>query len=194
MHFQTNVAYSPGVLSSHAREMAFTFEADDEASARVHIANKIKEIGAARYEIRVLAPVPTGPFTHGEMTQAGFRYPCACWMDPAGTLHRCQSHERQGGPGNEAIVEAITALGLLKETRPECTCETCGAKAMTEPYIGPYAGRFAKMPNGWETEEWQRVKPRPVDGRSQSGRSLFCSRRCRGEWLIKTSDGSLRRP
>lgn len=192
MRWQANVEYPSG---SVWRQFDCNVEADDKPAAEQQVLQKLRErLGYRPYEWKMilLEPIPVGPFVHGTMAQdGGFQFPCGCWMEPKGGLGRCQVHEAGGSPGAEAIVEAVTALGLLKIPRPIYTCETCQTQVAAPPAIGPSAGYFL-WPHGWETEEWSR-KVGPGDWKY--GKSTFCGRRCRGEWLIKTADDpSYRKP
>lgn len=191
MEWQACVNYrlSP---TDHVREAAFRFEAPDEVRARAYV--EAQRTQAVRYrtdtwEIVVLEPIPTDHFIYGQMTDQGFVYECGCRMEPSGKLIRCQAHDKKDGVSDEAIVEAVTALGLLKERRQEYTCESCGGKTKGQPTIGDYAGRFT-FPRGWEREEWsRRLAQETTDGRLyEHGTATFCSRRCRGQWLIATAD------
>lgn len=116
-----------------------------------------------------------------------YRFQCGCSMTSSGELIRCPDHEPAGAPGEEEIVAALEALGLLTQPRPSYTCENCGKQAKGKPLMGPLAGEWVS-PDGWDSEEACWLNPE-----WNYGRFWFCSRRCRGEWLIKTAD-THRRP
>ncbi|WP_374713255.1 hypothetical protein [Symbiobacterium terraclitae] len=120
-----------------------------------------------------------------------FRFQCGCSMTGDATLVRCSTHAPGGAPDDDEIVAALEALGLLKQPRPTYTCENCGKQAKGRPVIGPAAGEWVS-PDGWDSEEARWPLSNPGLLRWNYGRFWFCSRRCRGEWLIRTADTHLR--